>query len=653
MKKQKLFFLLAFLCSGIFSAYAYDLSFEKPVLNENYMSLNNVGYFDLTTTSPTYTQLIGISDGAKFKFRGIIDFGGYEGNEGAFTVTYSNSLVPTDSVSTNQPTGGFFDIYIDDTKLPIAHIPTCKSKIKVGAVLTSTQISSTVVIPATVGMPIGFHSVVIVWKGQNYSLFNVKIESNGGNLAIDPDRSVLNATTNLLEQAQPFKSDGNILIPCREMSITPKVGHGNLGLVNATDIGWFWETEWFTVGKVDFGATKDYVSVAIETQQKYRLNGALQIFLDSIPTAPGATPSITIPGIVGTNGAFATIEGFFAADSIPTGPHTVYITAKNSGCDVRSLSFRKPQPVFYGELSTAIEVANAVSIADVPASDGVTSGYSYPADAKATFAAAIASAQAMVDANAATQMQVNAMKVDLDKAVAAVKLSRIFTAVGDNFMVYPNDYAGLVAGVCVLEGGGNLGASKHGGVYKIGNVDFGVTPAYKSLFALSSNNGSPAGTATGALYKFYIDDYSVDSINVVSSPKIYFTENWGTYVETNDTLKAITGVHPLYIKFYQPLNPGGWVGNVKLIGLSYTALTPNAVNNVSGSINAFVYSADKTLYVKDATEGSVLEVYSLTGMKLKSKVLTGSTESVTLATGVYIVRVKSAEGIYTGKVVLK
>ena len=73
------------------------------------------------------------------------------------------------------------------------------------------------------------------------------------------------------------------------------------------------------------------------------------------------------------------------------------------------------------------------------------------------------------------------------------------------------------------------------------------------------------------------------------------------------------------------------------------SLTSNDSNSVQ------VYSNDKTLYIKNANTGDIVSVYSVTGLKVASAVVTSDPTTVDLPTGIYIVKV----GNYATKVIVR
>src|SRR5659263_364427 len=103
---KKLFTSLLIMCMVIFSASAYDYSIVKSVVNENFLVIAGSGEFDLNSASATYTKLTKVGNGTWVKFRGMVNFGEFADSEGAITLTYSNDLIPADSLSTTELSGG-------------------------------------------------------------------------------------------------------------------------------------------------------------------------------------------------------------------------------------------------------------------------------------------------------------------------------------------------------------------------------------------------------------------------------------------------------------------------------------------------------------------------------------------------------------------
>ena len=308
MKKTRLFILSLMLSIGFISAFAYDFSLEKPVIYENYYITNKgngtESKFDLTSTSTTYTQMVPKSNSVQIMLRGMIDFGEIEGADGAITLTYSNSGVPTDSLSLEEALGTAttFDIYIDDAKTPLIQVPVYKTKVLVNGVLTVTQISTKALIEE---MPAGRHRISVFYNGHTSTLFNVKIESNGNaltHLNVDGvDMTTTSYTTgttptniSLPFRVEPFYSDGNILVNAVEFPLSPskKNTTGNnlvyspntnsRGGGRAVDIGWVKaDGSWICAGKFDFGTNNEYVSVALKVYIGTNPNFIYEIWSDT------------------------------------------------------------------------------------------------------------------------------------------------------------------------------------------------------------------------------------------------------------------------------------------------------------------------------------------------------------------------------------
>ena len=605
MKKTRLFILFFMLSIGFLSAFAYDFSLEKPVVFENYyITYKGIGTeskFDLTSTSTTYTQLVPQSNSVQIMLRGMVNFGEIDGADGAITLTYSNTGVPTDSVSTNQALGTAttFDIYIDNAKTPLVQVPVYKTRIKVNGVLTTTQLSTQALISA---MPSGRHRISIFYNGHKSTLFNVKIESNGSALAqlntetTDVTTASYNTgatptTVSLPFRVEPFYSDGNILINAVEFPLSPskKITSGNnmlyspstnsRGCGRAVDIGWVKaDNSWICAGKCDFGSNNEYVSVALKAYIGTNPNFIYEIWADTTKVGSTINLKTRLAVINFANGYRTDIDGdswaetFFKADSIPTGVHMIFIKSITATGDIRSIAFNKAEPVDYSVLNSVIAKAVATPTS-VPAADGVTCGYTYPADKVTAFTNALTAAQTMSnDSTATSQADVSNAISTLNTAISAMINARIFTANGSDFIIYPADFISRSAGAGTYSSTNKYISGTTAGTeaWFVGTVDFGTSGSYLSSAAMtarqySEGNFEFGGVISGSAYKLYADSLSGALISTIPMQNTS-NANGTTFVQSSDTMKVMTGVHKLYIK---------WIGsasNLQLIDLSTTDL---------------------------------------------------------------------------------
>jgi len=74
-----------------------------------------------------------------------------------------------------------------------------------------------------------------------------------------------------------------------------------------------------------------------------------------------------------------------------------------------------------------------------------------------------------------------------------------------------------------------------------------------------------------------------------------------------------------------------------------TSTTLTAVNSPDATNNAIVYSSDRNkLVISNATEGDIASVYSISGIKVASAKLTSDKTTLSIASGIYLVKINSS-----------
>lgn len=127
------------------------------------------------------------------------------------------------------------------------------------------------------------------------------------------------------------------------------------------------------------------------------------------------------------------------------------------------------------------------------------------------------------------------------------------------------------------------------------------------------------------------------TITVLTKVATDFIQPWSTYA--NDTYYAVGG-------------KSGGSGNSFITKIEVTFADPLAVDSFKADSSADIYSNGNQIFVSNVKSNTVVSVYSVLGTLVKT-VKTSSDTSFDLASGVWIVKAKSAEGEKSVKVLIK
>ena len=74
-----------------------------------------------------------------------------------------------------------------------------------------------------------------------------------------------------------------------------------------------------------------------------------------------------------------------------------------------------------------------------------------------------------------------------------------------------------------------------------------------------------------------------------------------------------------------------------------TVISTNAVSSPSAASSALVYSDQKNrLLISNATAGDIADVYTVSGVKVASAKLTGDNTTLSIGTGIYLVKINAS-----------
>ncbi len=151
----------------------------------------------------------------------------------------------------------------------------------------------------------------------------------------------------------------------------------------------------------------------------------------------------------------------------------------------------------------------------------------------------------------------------------------------------------------------------------------------KLSFDLASNKGAPSDANINKVF-VYVNDNQVNLSSIAIPEQNKYVNSGSIDIPNATTIK-------LRFYFTAANNPNGY--GYRLDNIKITGDKPSGVNNTSeDALQAFV--SGKNLMIKNAVEGSKVEIYSALGSKVQTSTLEDGKVSLdNLSKGLYVVRI--------------